>query len=122
MAETTENPAALRAYGYHFAVTREDPERCAVETSPSRRGDHPSQCSRKRTVGLLCAQHAKEARPSVPSVGGWGRHVLERLERDRKPLADAVEKLAEIDRNIARVTEGLALLAREGGEGEGNDG
>ena len=107
---TVAEAARLRVYGYHFAHTREDLTRCAVETTPSRRGDHPTQCSRPRghgPDGLLCKQHAKaEASETrrVPQAGGWGRHMMQKWSNERVPLAAAAEKLADLDARV-RITQ-----------------
>lgn len=122
---TTQDPkgpllvdvAVLRAYGYHFDRSKEDTTRCAAETSPVGRGNHPCQCSRPRghgPDGLLCKQHA--AKPAVtvriPEPGGWGRLLLERLQSEAAALRKHAERLATVEKRISVLTFALAELTR----------
>jgi hypothetical protein len=43
-------------------------------------------------------------------VGSWGRLRLEQLKKDRKPLVEAVAKLAAMDAEIAEIEAALATL------------
>lgn len=108
---TLARAATMRAYGYHFELKREDPARCVVECLAAGRGSHPHQCSKARGHGegeLFCKLHAKKA-CRAPDVGGWGRHLVERLERERKPLVVAAARLAEVDAHLAILRDALPV-------------
>lgn len=117
--------ATMRAYGYEYKCNRENPALCVVAVSGSERWSDPRQCSKPRghgEGGLFCTVHARKPR-RVPDVGGWGRHLIERLERERKPLVVAAARLAEVDAHLAIIRAALPVAPSivEHHDGMGDD-
>lgn len=105
-----KDAAKLRAYGASYGAQREEPTRCIASVTATGSW-HSTQCARKRGFGddgLWCKQHATKG-GRAPSEGSWGRNLLAMLERERKPLVDAVAKLADLDSKIAVLTEALEV-------------
>lgn len=98
--------ASRRAYGYEYNRSPEDLTRCVVQIYPNERGRGPCQCGHRRghgPEGLFCHQHSKHSY-RVPTVGSWGRHLLQEFKNRRRKLDDAITKAAWLDRAIAIVT------------------